>query len=362
MIESFIVKGLWGRQDYTLNFDPNLNIFIGSNGTGKTTLLKLMWYMISGHIRQALVEIPFKEAEITTKTGLVRLAKRPAFKSDQHPRDKSPIEPGTEVAEVHIKRRDGTNVFSLWPIPLNEMELLLNVEAPSMNFHSLFFPTFRRVEGGFSFSEGNDFIKIIEGFRDFSKRMSHRNHQMIAFADFEDVRGRLNEISSDIRAKLQPHEETFSRFLAKASNGNLPQGFTTALKKEIILIEKIRNDLGRPLALLSQYVDSFFWEKSIGVTDDLKIGSHENVVRIENLSAGEKNLLGFLVYARSFSTGVMFIDEPELTLHIDWQRHLLGILREIAPEIQIIVATHAPAIWSSYPDKEIWLDQQLTVS
>jgi len=97
------------------------------------------------------------------------------------------------------------------------------------------------------------------------------------------------------------------------------------------------------------------------VTEDLKIGSHENVVRIENLSAGEKNLLGFLVYAKSISSGVMFIDEPELTLHVDWQRHLLGVLREIAPDIQIFAATHAPAIWSAYPDKEVWLDQQLVI-
>jgi len=77
VIESFIVKGLWGRQDYTLNFDPNLNIFIGSNGTGKTTLLKLMWYMISGHIRQAFSEIPFESAKIS---GLIASQKACAIR------------------------------------------------------------------------------------------------------------------------------------------------------------------------------------------------------------------------------------------------------------------------------------------
>jgi len=250
MIESFIVKGLWGKQNYSFDFDPNLNIIIGSNGTGKTTLLKLMWYMISGHIQQALAEVNFNEAEIITKTRQISLTKRLSNAKDKHPRDKSPIERGTEVAEVHIKRRDGSNVFSLWPIPMNELALLLNTEAPSENDHSLFFPTFRRLEGGFSFSEGNEYLKIIEGFREFSKRMSHRNHRMMAFADFEDVKGRLNEISSDIRAKLQPYEEAFSRFLATASNGNLPPDFTTKLKKELVRIEKLRNDFVRPLSLL----------------------------------------------------------------------------------------------------------------
>ena len=55
--------------------------------------------------------------------------------------------------------------------------------------------------------------------------------------------------------------------------------------------------------------------------------------------------------------GVMFIDEPELTLHMDWQRVLLPILLEIAPKTQFIVATHAATIYSSYPNHDIWLDK-----
>jgi predicted ATP-dependent endonuclease of OLD family len=54
---------------------------------------------------------------------------------------------------------------------------------------------------------------------------------------------------------------------------------------------------------------------------------------------------------------VIFIDEPELSLHPDWQRLLMPTLLEIAPTNQFFIATHSPFIYAKYPDKEIILDQ-----
>ena len=74
MIKSLVVKGLWGRYDYDLQFNEDINIFTGSNGTGKTTLLKLLWYVYSGHYKQLVTEIFFKEIVITaskTKNSFV---------------------------------------------------------------------------------------------------------------------------------------------------------------------------------------------------------------------------------------------------------------------------------------------------
>jgi len=362
MIKSFKVIGLWGRQDYVFEaLHEDLNIFTGSNGAGKTTLLKLMWYMISGHIQQALAEVEFREAEIVTNSAILNLQKRPAKPAgryeDKHPRDGSPIAPDTPVAEIHMKRLDMSNIFSLFPIPLTELKFMVNSEGPAVREPSLFFPTFRRVEGGFSLEEGEERSKINEGFKDYSKRMTHNNHLFLAFADSDDIHGLLNEISSDIRVKLQPYEDSFTSFLATGINGSANTDFTMRLRNQLSEIEAKRTEFRRPLEMLNQYIDSYFLEKSVRVSE-LVLGTNSNRVPIDRLSAGEKNFLSFLVYALSNPEAAIFIDEPELTLHIDWQRQLLGIIRHIAPNVQIFVATHSPAIRAAYPDKKFWLNEQ----
>ena len=38
------------------------------------------------------------------------------------------------------------------------------------------------------------------------------------------------------------------------------------------------------------------------------------------------------------------MDEPEISLHPDWQEKLITIIREINKNTQIILATHSPAL------------------
>ncbi|MCB9746222.1 MAG: ATP-binding protein [Alphaproteobacteria bacterium] len=67
---------------------------------------------------------------------------------------------------------------------------------------------------------------------------------------------------------------------------------------------------------------------------------------IDQLSSGELELLtmaGTLIL-QDFD-GLLLIDEPELHLHPEWQRGLLDALRAMAPEAQLILATHSSEIW-----------------
>jgi predicted ATPase len=361
MIKSFKVTGLWGHQDYTFddNISDDVNILTGSNGSGKTTILKLMWYMLSGHILQSFIEINFKEAELISDKGSVVLRKRVSQKYNKNPRDKSPIPIGTIVVDVEIRSNTNQNVFVLLSIPYDEITYFLNEEAPSTPVSSWFFPTFRRIEGGYSFGEKNETLAIIERFRDFSKRMTHKAHKLITYADFDDVKALINEISSNIAVKLRPYEDTFTAFLSELTLGKGKSIDTSQLEQQLKILEDKRKELRRPLTILSKHIDDFFLHKSVRVTEELVLGNNPSQVPIEQLSGGEKNFLGFIIYAMSAESGVMFIDEPELTLHIDWQRILMPILREIAPNIQFFVATHAPTIYGNFPDKDIWLDTQI---
>ena len=55
-------------------------------------------------------------------------------------------------------------------------------------------------------------------------------------------------------------------------------------------------------------------------------------------------LLG-VIEPPSALNGVVLIDEIDAHLHPEWQRGLLDALRAMAPEAQIILATHSPEIW-----------------
>ena len=62
-------------------------------------------------------------------------------------------------------------------------------------------------------------------------------------------------------------------------------------------------------------------------------------------------------YLKSVLKNTIFlIDEPELSLHVDWQRILFRKLMEQGSSNQFIVATHSPFIYSQYPQKELFLD------
>lgn len=64
------------------------------------------------------------------------------------------------------------------------------------------------------------------------------------------------------------------------------------------------------------------------------------------LSSGEKQMLIILltVLVQNRRPSVLLMDEPEISLHIDWQQRLIGLIRELNPNVQVILTTHSPAL------------------
>ena len=77
------------------------------------------------------------------------------------------------------------------------------------------------------------------------------------------------------------------------------------------------------------------------------------------LSSGEKQMLVILltVLVRDDDHCVLFMDEPEASLHIEWQQKLIGMIRNLNPNVQLILTTHSPAVIM-----EGWLDTVTEVS
>jgi len=65
-----------------------------------------------------------------------------------------------------------------------------------------------------------------------------------------------------------------------------------------------------------------------------------------DLSAGEKQLLLILltVFLQEGKDAIIIMDEPEISLHVDWQIQLLDIIYELNPNCQVIVSTHSPSM------------------
>lgn len=69
---------------------------------------------------------------------------------------------------------------------------------------------------------------------------------------------------------------------------------------------------------------------------------------IRCLSSGERQifvLLTNLVFNPEMNTEtVLLIDEPELSLHLKWQKQFVDSIKLVSPETQMILATHSPEI------------------
>ena len=54
---------------------------------------------------------------------------------------------------------------------------------------------------------------------------------------------------------------------------------------------------------------------------------------------------------------VLFMDEPEVSLHVEWQQQLIDLILSLNPNVQIILTTHSPAVVMNG-----WMDHVTEVS
>lgn len=135
------ILGFMGRElPVSFELARDLNITTGRNGSGKTTLLKLIWYLISGNVHQALREVNFQKAVITTTEYKLTVYKvsDDTCKGELERNGKlSNFEDGFDEENIVDDARDMIN------------------NAISPIGKTIFFPTFRRIEGGFSIESRN---------------------------------------------------------------------------------------------------------------------------------------------------------------------------------------------------------------
>jgi predicted ATPase len=97
-----------------------------------------------------------------------------------------------------------------------------------------------------------------------------------------------------------------------------------------------------------------------GLFIDLVVKHGEDrICSVDQLSSGEIEVLVFAqwVILNDVHAGLFVIDEPELHLHPSWQATILPALRELAPGLQFLVATHSDAVWDQASERFLLVDE-----
>ena len=94
-------------------------------------------------------------------------------------------------------------------------------------------------------------------------------------------------------------------------------------------------------------VDRLFNGKTIDrKSNEIQFYQRGEILSPYQLSSGEKQLLVILttVLVQNHEPYVLLMDEPEISLHIEWQQQLISLIRKLNPRSQLILSTHSPAL------------------
>ena len=411
------VRKLFGVYNYDLQYTSsdvtydNLMILYGDNGTGKSTILRMINYLLSnkernGH-KSELANIAFESFLISFTDGSYIKAFR--GKNEFNWLGKYSIEYNikgkSDTFALPTNRRDDEK----WSIRLRNLKLekqyymLLEL----LKDEDILFISDRRKE-----INGVDHTAIeeIETFnsrmriRRIEKREEEVEHEIRLLQEWLINRAlsaskKGEEGTSNIYAKLieqfsvnnsvEENEKSLEDikkeleiiaekakpyvdmgFLNETDYKYLLQNIDKTQKSKIGVVQAILtpyietlnnkmmalNDLMEILSYMLKSLSSYLHEKTISfsVSDGFSIRhvKSEELVSFECLSSGEKQLLILFskVIRNSSKCSFIIIDEPEISLNIKWQRMLMNTLNFFVSDnhAQFIIATHSFEILSKH--------------
>ena len=124
-----------------------------------------------------------------------------------------------------------------------------------------------------------------------------------------------------------------NRIMAELQAGNAEAAQQLSLKKKRFqdIVDELFTDTGK---------------KIVRTENEIRFSQIGEVLVPYQLSSGEKQMLAILltVLVEDDQHYVLFMDEPEVSLHIEWQKRLIDLCLELNPNVQIILTTHSPAV------------------
>lgn len=135
--------------------------------------------------------------------------------------------------------------------------------------------------------------------------------------------------------------------------------FTRDLKEKISVLDPLSNRI----KLFLRNINAKLRNKKIHINKESGLIAKDalgTILPLENLSSGEQHeiVLAFELIFNMPKDALVLLDEPELSLHVTWQRMFLPELMNISREVgfDCIIATHSPFIVGSRTDLLVLLD------
>jgi len=417
-IKEFRIKKLWGYRNMKISFNKDVNILIGQNASGKTTILNLLRYILTADVSN-LYAIPFNEVVIRLKSfeGNDSLLIKVKNTEDGLECAIGQQEYTIEVELLRDRFMHPRYRHTRFRATLDEFEESVKSLVPTV-----WLPVSRRLpvpedeDRDIRMRGGDKWLESVDA------RLRELLEQLVVYRKSLDselsklhveFQRRVFEIMlyskkhDNISTKLEPltqeqHDQLVRAFKAAGlldsrMNKRIDEHFSAAQevikridvekgKKIGISIEDIfiipliqrtnsmvqfareledsRKKLFNPVNRYEEIVSSFLNEKSVRLSEDGKLiirSSAQDGQDLEThlLSSGEKQIVILLTQALLWEDKpvVYVVDEPELSLHVSWQAKLLKSLQDLGGRIQIIVATHSPDIAGPFPNNVIDLEK-----
>ena len=108
-------------------------------------------------------------------------------------------------------------------------------------------------------------------------------------------------------------------------------------------------NISHPKQMFQDMIDDLFKEtgkKIIRTENEIRFSQIGETLVPYQLSSGEKQMLAILltVLVEDQKPYVLFMDEPEVSLHFEWQKRLIELVMKLNPNLQLIMTTHSPAV------------------
>lgn len=405
------IKKLWGIKTISTHFDEHINVFIGINGSSKTTFLNLIEATLSVDLKMFL-SIDFESITIDFRSGSVnklfvtKTEKDNDFFVVYKFDDEDPISIPCNDFLIQRNYRFSIRFRESLNIVRKKMREIINLSWLSVNRDNANPGEIERRD----LERGNNMVdnklkelahdlvlyqlqlesesnKIADRFKEnvlslmlyneTSDRFDNEELTRYSSIDTKALQTDLFRafsalgVARDKSPAIQNHVNKIKLVIDNITKQNtltIDDAFVLALINRTFSIIDIskkhelqKKEIYAPMEKFLRCLRKFMPEKEfilnknnegeLGVIlkedkkDDITIG-------LTSLSSGEKQLF-ILITEALLQKGLphLFIaDEPELSLHIGWQRLVLGELLEMNPNAQIIVATHSPEIAGKYPN------------
>ncbi|MFC6156102.1 AAA family ATPase [Kribbella jiaozuonensis] len=385
-IVQFEVNGLGGRKKSIKRSLRETTVFWGVNGSGKTSLLKILHSALLDDATP-LIRVPFTSARVVIDAGGDVFMREITKRELRSPSVVRRLERARELAMARGQVYYGDlgediNAALPWNTTGNgEPE---EQEGPIQHGYlpiSRVSETRRRGPRGsrptMELVDEASFDKLFAG--EIQRLWSDYNARALAQISITQELGLANVFNSVLaegRGKRHlPEEMDFSEafplikaFFSGQRMGrmvNIPESTLHKNYADSQLVRQVVTDIAtvqqgiekaqEPQRKIEQLLsDLYSGGKEVTLQGRaVSVSANGEAIPLESLSSGEKQMLQLLLETLAAGNAPVIIDEPELSLHVDWQRRLVDCMRIVNPDAQLIMATHSPEVMAFLPDSMI---------